>query len=329
MRERLLEVLCDPETGADLELKDAIVQDGEIWRGSLRSTDTGKEFAITEGIPRFVEGQNYTSSFGLQWNRFSQVQLDSANGTRYSHDRFEREIGWTSSQVKGQWMLDGGCGCGRFAEVSAELGAEVIALDYSSAVDAAARNLKGRSNVHFVQGNLLCPPIRKGSLAFAYSIGVLQHTPDPSGALGAILTLLCPGGQFGFTIYGRRWYTPLYSKYWLRPITRRMSPQSLLKCVESSMPILFPITDVLFRIPGVSKVAQFVIPVANYVDKDKFTRQQRYDEAVLDTFDMLSPAYDSPMTAEDVDKVFHAAGITKYEYRRRVPVEVVGEIPAG
>ena len=60
MKEKLLEVLCDPETGTDLELKNATFQDGEIWCGSLKSTGTGKEYAITEGIPRFVEGQNYT-----------------------------------------------------------------------------------------------------------------------------------------------------------------------------------------------------------------------------------------------------------------------------
>ncbi len=225
-------------------------------------------------------------------------------------------------------MLDGGCGCGRFAEVAAELGANVIALDYSRAVDAAARNLARFPNVHYVQGDLLNPPIRAGSLDFAYSIGVLQHTPDPQGALRSILGLLAPGGSFAFTIYARRWYTKLYSKYLLRPVTKRLPPRTLLRAVEGVMPVMFPVTDVLFRLPGVGKVAKFAIPIANYVDKVDISRTLRYEEAVLDTFDMLAPAFDLPVTWQEVDAVLAGSGVVDHEFLTKVPVSVVGSVPA-
>src|SRR5262245_5180001 len=195
MKEEFLEVLAEPDTGAPLRRTVSRVSDRGIEEGSLRSGATGKEYPIRGGIPRFVPGAAYTESFGLQWNRFAQVQLDSATGVRFSEQRFCNETGWSRGDLDGQWVLDGGCGCGRFAEVAAGLGARVIALDYSSAVDAAARNLARFPNVHLVQADLLHPPFRPGSLPFVYSIGVLQHTPDPAAALRAVVRLLAPGGR--------------------------------------------------------------------------------------------------------------------------------------
>lgn len=327
MQEHILEILRDPDTASELELFVVERRDGAVWQGTLRSVMTRKEYPIHNGIPRFVSDNSYVGSFGLQWNRFSQVQLDSANGARYSHQRFEQETLWSPEQVKGQWMLDAGCGCGRFAEVAAEMGAQVVAMDYSTAVDAAARDLGHLPNIHFIQGDILHPPIKPGSLPYAYSIGVIQHTPDPPATIASLLNLLSPGGRFALTIYARRWYTKLFAKYLLRPVTRRLPARLLLRLIETAMPVLFPLTNVLFSVPVVGKVAQFLIPVANYFDKKEFTLSQRYQEAILDTFDMLSPAYDRPMTAREVRRVFERMGVDHYRFLNTVPINVVGTTP--
>jgi SAM-dependent methyltransferase len=328
MKEELLDVLAEPGTGAPLELQVQESREGAVWEGSLRSAETGKVYPIRRGIPRFVPETNYADSFGLQWNLFSRVQMDSATGADYSRKRFEGETQWTGEQLRGQWVLDGGCGCGRFSEIAAQKGARVIAMDFSAAVDAAAENLRSFPNVHCVQGDLLQPPIRPGSLAHAFSIGVLQHTPDPGGAFRSILRLLAPGGCFALTMYARRWYTKLNAKYLVRPVTRRLPQRVLLGLIRGTMPVLFPVTDVLFRLPVAGKFAQFVIPVANYVGKTGFTREQRYREAVLDTFDMLSPTYDQPMTAAEIEAILRECGIDSYRFRRRVPIEVTGTAPS-
>lgn len=329
MKEELLEVLADPVSGAGLDLVVTETRDGEVWEGSLRPVggDGGAVYPIRQGIPRFVPQDDYNESFGLQWNQFSTVQLDSANGARYSRRRFEAETGWTRGDLEGKWVLDGGCGCGRFAEIAAGLGARVVALDYSRAVDAAARNLAPFRDAHFVQGDLLNPPIKRGALDLAYSIGVLQHTPDPAAALRSVLGLVAPGGSFAFTIYGRRWYTRLNAKYLIRPVTRRLPPAVLLRAVRAAMPVLFPLTDVLFRTPVLGRLAQFTIPVANYIDKADFTRAQRYTEAELDTFDMLAPAFDSPMTWTEVRDQLAGLGVEEYRFLETIPVNVVGRVP--
>ena len=92
------------------------------------------------------------------------------------------------------------------------------------------------------------------------------------------------------------------------------------------MPVLFPVTDLLFRIPVLSKIAKFVLPVANYTDRrTTMTREHRYQEAVLDTFDMLAPAYDSPMTWQEVESVLRAEQISEWRFRSRVPINVLGK----
>jgi SAM-dependent methyltransferase len=325
VRERLLEVLADPATGTPLRLEKAKQRDGQIHEGTLISDVTGSRFPIVRGIPRFVGANNYTSSFGLQWNSFRDSQLDSVTGATRSRTRFDAELGWSRHDLAGRWVLDAGCGAGRFAEIAAARGANLVALDSSLAVEAAAETLRPFPDVDVVQGNILEPPFREGSFQFAYSIGVIQHTSDRNRAIAAVVRSVTRRGQFGFSIYARRPWTKLNSKYLLRPLTTRVTSQALLSAIEASMPVLFPLTDRLFKVPGLGKVARFAIPVANYVDNGEFTRDQRYREAVLDTFDMLSPQYDVPMVWQEVDDALKIAGAARWQFRTQVPINVVGE----
>jgi SAM-dependent methyltransferase/uncharacterized protein YbaR (Trm112 family) len=317
---KLLDVLADPTTGEPLSLID---DEGAPWieTGELVSP-SGARYPIVDAVPRFV-GEGYAGSFGLQWNRFAKVQLDSANGGSYSRARFDHELRWTASELAGRWVVDAGCGSGRFAEIAAGYGAEVVAVDLSTAVDAAAENLRALPNVHVVQADITKLPLRRESVAFLYSIGVIQHTPSPLVTARRLVEFLPAGGRFGFTIYGRKPWTFLYSKYLVRPLTRRIPPERLLAGIERAMPILFPVTSRLYALPGVGRVSQFVLPVANYPWQCDLPEAVRYDQAVLDTFDMLSPRYDRPVTAEEIEAAL--AGLVRdLVFYSRVPVTVQG-----
>jgi SAM-dependent methyltransferase len=324
MRRTLLEVLAEPVSGAELGLEVTRGSDDCVVEGALVSMVTGKRYPIVDGIPRFVDPENYATSFGRQWQAFREVQIDSENGTSYSRRRFDAEVGWTADDLRGRWVLDAGCGAGRFAEVSASRGPNLVALDLSSAVEAAARTLAPFPNVDVVQGSILDPPFRRGAFDYCYCIGVLQHTPDPPRAVRALVDVLRPGGNFAFTMYARRWYTKLAAKYRLRPLTKRMKETTLLKAIERSMPVLFPLTDALFRVPLVGKVARFSFPVANYPEMTELTREQRFRMAILDTFDMLAPRYDSPMTWQEMEETLREAGASRWAFRSQVPIVVSG-----
>lgn len=324
MREKLLQVLVEPGTQAPLSLEEARYQGDEIESGHLVSKQTGRHYPIVRGIPRFVSSDNYAHSFGTQWQRYREVQLDSDTNASHSRRRFDDEAGWSERELAGRWVLDAGCGAGRFAEVAAARGAELVALDYSSAVEAAKITLQQYPNAHVVQASLLEPPLRTAAFDFAYCIGVVQHTPDRETAIEQVVSRVKPGGQYCLTIYARQPWTKLNGKYLARPLTKRLPEQVLLGAIERAMPVLFPMTDVLFRLPVVGKVARFAIPVANYTAPSDFNREQRYREAVLDTFDMLAPAFDEPMTWREVDRVLSRVGVASSTYRTRVPVVVVG-----
>jgi SAM-dependent methyltransferase len=327
MHVELLEILREPRTGAALKLIDAKGTGEQLESGTLVA-ETGKRYPITRGIPRFVPEDNYSESFGEQWNKFREVQLDSKTGRNRSERVWDFETGWTSADLTGKRVLDAGCGAGRFAEIAARRGANLVALDMSSSVEATARTLaecKDRTGrVDVVQASLLEPPFARGSFDFVYSVRVLQHTPDPQEGIRQVLSCARTGGGFTFVIYGRKPWTKLNTKYLIRPLTRRLPRRVLLGAIERSMPVLFPITDVLFRLPVAGQLARFTIPVANYVDNTEFTREQRYAETVLDTFDMLSPRYDSPVTAGEVERTLREMGAQRWDFRSRVPVIVRG-----
>jgi ubiquinone/menaquinone biosynthesis C-methylase UbiE/uncharacterized protein YbaR (Trm112 family) len=325
MRAELLEKLACPKCHGELSCATTEKSaDGEIETGVLKCEPCALAYPIRAGIPRFVSEDNYANSFGYQWNRFRLEQIDTNNGTKLSTDRFYNETGWTNAWLKGKWVLDAGCGAGRFLDAASQAECEVVGLDISNAIDAARSNLKGRKNVHFVQASIYELPFRTAAFDACYCIGVVQHTPDPQKTMRTLPRILRAGGRIAITAYERKPWTLLYGKYLVRPLTKRLDKQTLLAGIKGAMPVLFPVTSVLFRLPLVGRLFMFTIPVANYVHERALTRQQRYDWAVLDTFDMLSPHYDQPRTQSEVEEALAAAGVVDMKRLPNPGVNIVG-----
>jgi SAM-dependent methyltransferase len=324
----LLTILACPSCKRELTCDAAPNAEAEVMEGALRCAGCARTYPITGGIPRFVADEDYAGSFGLQWNCFKTEQLDSVNGTNLSQARFRNETRWEEGSMQGEWMLDAGCGAGRFVESAARSGANVIAVDLSRAVDAARANLAGRGKVHFAQASIYELPFRDKSLGASYSLGVIQHTPDPLKAVAAIAATVKPAGKLALTIYEKKRFTRLNGKYLVRPVTRRLPPSVLLFLLKLSLPLLFPVTEVLFRIPLLGRAFRFVIPVANYVDFRDLTLRQRYRWALMDTFDMLAPKYDSPQTKAEVSERLSRSGFVDIERGRGSGLNLIARRPA-
>src|SRR4051812_1147161 len=82
----------------------------------------------------------YTASFGKQWLRYRQTQLDSFTGVPLSRDRVQRCLGEVWDKLAGASVLEAGCGAGRFTEVLLEQGATITSVDMSEAVFANRQN---------------------------------------------------------------------------------------------------------------------------------------------------------------------------------------------
>lgn len=313
MKTELLALLRCPKTGQrlTLELDEEISQ--EVESGSLVSEDGHHRYPIRNGIPRFVPVSNYADNFGMQWNHFRKTQLDSHSGHPISADRFWLATGWKPADLRGHWVLDAGCGAGRFAEVALDAGAKVVALDYSSAADACYANLKHHAALHVIQGDIFALPFAPGAFPFVYSLGVLQHTPNVAKAFAALPPMVADGGHLCADFYWKRLQTMFHMKYLLRPVTKRMSQQKLFSFLEVTVPIMLPISQLLGRIPFAGRALRRLIPVADYTGIFPLSDQQLKEWGLLDTFDWLAPQYDNPQTSSQIRSWLEEAGMREVE----------------
>lgn len=297
MQEKYLEILRCPVSGSKLDLIVKERLNDKIKEGSLISVENPDlKYPITNFIPRFVPISNYADTFGFQWNKFSRTQLDSETKQPITHNRFWRATGWNAADMKGKYILDVGCGSGRFAEVCLKSGAIVVAIDYSTAVDAAYNNLAGNDNLFIIQADVYHLPFAKEIFPFAYSLGVLQHTPDAKKSFDSMVPFVSSCGFICVDLYWKRLRTMLHTKYIFRPVTTRMNKDKLFSIVQRYTPKLLKISNVFIKIPVIGKALSRFIPVANYNGIYKLTPKEQVEWSILDTFDWFSPAYDNPQT---------------------------------
>lgn len=316
MRISLLDLLRCPTCKSPLELSSA-PSSGEVEEGALHCAGCATEYPIVRGIPRFVPAENYTDNFGLQWNTFAKTQLDSYTGSQVSRRRFCGYTGWSERDISGQLVLDAGCGAGRFAEIALDLGARVVAIDFSSAIDAARDNLQGRGEIDFVQADINALPFAPNSFGHVYCLGVIQHTPDPTRSFRDLAAVTAPGGRLAVDVYPKVLRNALSSKYWIRPITKRMSPEATLHAVERYFPSLYRLSSAINAIPVVGHYLKWMIPVAQYrgVHPDLNDEHARA-WALLDTFDMWAPAFDQPQSKRTLGSWFRDNGFSNIEVFR-------------
>lgn len=327
MNPDFLSVLRCPVTGSPLTLVDAQLENGRVRTGTLVAEQGGARYPVRDFIPRFVPASNYADNFGMQWNTFSKTQLDSHSGAPITAQRFWGATGWKPEAMAGQWVLDLGCGSGRFAEVALSSGARVIALDYSSAVDACYANLGHHPNLYIVQGDIYALPFPKNSFPFVYSLGVLQHTPDVRRAFDALPAMVAPGGRLCVDYYWRRFRTMFHVKYLVRPFTAKMPQDQLFAMLQRRVPGMLRVSQAFGRIPLLGRVLQRFVPVSDYTGIYPLSDKQLEEWALLDTFDMLAPRYDNPQTAPETRSWFTKAGFVRVESFHEGHLVVRGDKP--
>lgn len=320
MRPNAVDVLACPSTGHPLTIGSVLAEEGgEIREGTLVDPACHQVWPIHHFIPRFVRDGSYTTSFGEQWNRYRRTQIDRFNGTTLSSDRFYAGTQWNADELKGQRILEVGCGAGRFTQVMLDAGAEVYATDYSTAVDACWNNHGPHRNLCVAQADLYVNPFRRESFDRVLCFGVLQHTPDVKRAFMSLLPFLKSGGRLAIDVYAR--YTELrrisrcVAKYWWRPITKRLPTSLLTRIIEWYVPRWFPVDNVLQRIPKFGRFLVAIIPCWNYTGILPLTPEQIKEWAILDTFDALSARYDLPQTVAEIHAWFEEAGLQDINVR--------------
>lgn len=269
----------------------------------------GHTYPVVDGIPRFAKAELYAESFGFEWMRHRQTQVDSVSGRTDSHEAFTRKVGLGRAELEGRLTLDVGVGSGRFAEVAADHGARVVGVDLSRAVDAAAENLGDRALI--AQADLFRLPFAEGTFDAVYSIGVLHHTPDTAAAVRALAPLVKPGGVLAVWVYRRATRYRMSDLY--RHLTTRMSDRALHRLCQ-----VIARLDGLRRLPLLGRPFNFLVP---------FSHEADLEWRVLDTFDWYAPRYQWKHSESEVAGWFRDLGFESIEVLG-APVAVRGRRPA-
>ncbi len=214
------------EKHAELDCSTCFAED--IIEGSLCCRN-GHLFPITAGVPRMIAETTSaiartSKSFGKEWALFRHGKDRTWGWDREARRaRVLLETDMQPAQFNGTTIMDAGCGNGVVAASLGDMGAEVIGIDISSSVNAAFVYNKN-PHVHYVQGDLMNPPIRKYSLDLIYSSGVLHHTRNTELALSCLAPLLRPGGRFYVWLYHPQTNLKHQIMIALRRVVSRMPP---------------------------------------------------------------------------------------------------------
>ena len=130
-------------------------------------------------------------------------------------------------------VLEVGCGMGTMASNWARQGARVTAVDLNpTAVEMTRR----RFDLYGLAGEVRREDARRlpfpdAEFDYAYSFGVLHHSPDLTASVAELMRVLRPGGGFGVMLYNRRsilyWYSIGYLQGFLHYENRFLGPLEL------------------------------------------------------------------------------------------------------
>lgn len=176
---------------------DAPMTYGEDHGQALYTRPDGSVERVDIGSMRFFE---LADEVFYRWNR--PIHDETGNFGRI----FDYET------YRGGKVLEVGCGMGCMAMNWAQHGVALTAVDLNPVAIQQTRN---RFQIYGLEGDIReadseALPLGDGQFDFAYSWGVLHHSPNIRQAIREICRVLKPGGRIGLMLYHRHSVLSLY-----------------------------------------------------------------------------------------------------------------------
>jgi ubiquinone/menaquinone biosynthesis C-methylase UbiE len=171
-------------------------------------------YGETHGESEYGRGEAYERGTREFFERID-AEFHSWNTPLHGAEPFDRLFPF-AEYGDGARVLEVGCGMGTMAMHWARHGAKVTAVDLNpTAVEQTRRRfelLGLEGDIRQADGRSL--DFAAGEFDYAYSWGVLHHSPDIDGSFAELLRVVRPGGGFGVMVYHRRsllhWYLTEY-----------------------------------------------------------------------------------------------------------------------
>ncbi|HTJ77253.1 MAG TPA: methyltransferase domain-containing protein [Acidimicrobiales bacterium] len=239
MRGPLLDLICCPGCLGRLRLHPFTAEEDHVMEGALACLGCGAVYLVVGGVPRLLPrslywdaafadrfgtelaavgappGQDHevvpgadlkratAAAYGFEWNTWSRFGWEPGGQFDAGPEVFRTKSLLAPNDLAGRVVVDAGCGNGRYSAAAARHAAQVIAIDLSTAVDAAFTNLRDLPGAHVVQGDLTRPPLPRDSVDRIFSIGVLMITGDARRTTEILAGRLRPDGTITAHVYAR------------------------------------------------------------------------------------------------------------------------------
>lgn len=258
---------------------------------------SGERIEVINSIPRFVEEDAYCNRFGFQWKKWGRIHYDSYTKIPLSRNELTMTLKKNVSKLKNKYVLEAGCGGGRFTEVLTNVGAIVDSFDYSTAVDANLKWNGKKKNLRIFQADIEKMPVENNIYDYVICLHVIQHTPNPKKSIKELYSKVRPGGTLVFDQYKFKWFKSLPSPIggggviyrWIwKLFSKDLQTKLAIKVVNFWWPIHWKFRD--------SKIMQFILfriaPIRFYYPWFPLkTKKQHYEWSMSDTHDGLCDVY--------------------------------------
>lgn len=246
-------------------------------------------------------------AFGEEWlkfNKFSEVDIEQF-GNQYF------DIVDDSIINKSSYVLDLGCGSGRWAKYLAPKVGFIEAIDPSNAVFAANKLLKNVNNLRITKATVDNIPFADNTFDFAMSIGVLHHIPDTQQAMNDVVKKVKVRGHFYCYLYynlDRRgvFFKLIFKLSTLLRLLVCKLPSVLKKFVCDCIAVLIYMPFILltrfFYSLGLKKLGD-KIPLNDYANKSFFVIRN-------DALDRFGTSLEQRFSKKEIIQMMTNAGLT-------------------
>jgi ubiquinone/menaquinone biosynthesis C-methylase UbiE len=255
------------------------------------------------------ENINYdvVKSFGDEWNKFNSFSDKTLE--KICAEYFD--IIDSNIVNKDSYMIDIGCGTGRWSEYFLKKAGFIEAIDPSDAIIAADKLLGKEENVRITKASVDTLPWPDCTFDFAMSIGVLHHIPDTKQALINCVKKIKPGGFFYVYLYykldnrGFIFKSFFYIADTVRRLVSKM-PSAIKKiscdilAVIAYMPFVL-LAKLFFKL-GFTNFAK-KIPLSAYANKDFYIVRN-------DCLDRFGTKLENRFTKAEIETMMIEAGLT-------------------
>lgn len=251
------------------------------------------------------------NDFGEEWTKFAVHNDESVRELRKEYfDIIDETI--VNSNT---YMIDIGCGSGRWTDYFVDKAAFIEAIDPSDAVLVADKMLGRKKNVRITKASVDTIPWDDETFDFGMSIGVLHHIPDTRLAMINCVKKIKKGGHFYVYLYyrfdnrGPIFKAVFYLSNLFRLIISRM-PAGLKRftCDVLAVLIYWPLSRLasLLHKMGLHKFAK-KIPLEPYHNKPFYNLRN-------DCLDRFGTRLEQRFLRSEIETMMKEAGLTDIRF---------------